>query len=339
VLVGGLGESGHARLALDGLTVLDDGVRDDEGHTSVVLLKILEANLKVKLTGTGNDVLTGVGGEGQDARIGLGQTLEAFDKLGQVLSVLDLDGALHDGGDGELHDLEVVGGLVGGEGTGLEQELIDTNQADNVTSRHVVNGLDPATHHEDGALDGLNEEILLLARGVIGTLDADLETGADGTGEDTTEGVETALIGGGHHLGDVQHEGTLGIAVTDTNGGSIVGGTLVQSLSTVPLGSLGGRQMQDHHLQEGVSGGQEGTHDSLEQLLALLLAVLGAELELKLVEEVGDLVVLEVHDSVEDLEDGIQDELVESTLKLLALVGAVLGPLLGLGVEVVVALV
>ena len=120
-------------LACDGLTVRDDGVGDAEGNTGVILLEILQANLQVQLTGTGNDVLTGLGDEGQDARIRLGQTLKTFDELGQILGVLDLDGTLHDRGDGELHDLQVVGGLAGGEGTRLEQELINTDQTDNVT--------------------------------------------------------------------------------------------------------------------------------------------------------------------------------------------------------------
>ncbi|CAH0021957.1 unnamed protein product [Clonostachys rhizophaga] len=324
VLVGGLGKSSNARLALDSFTVLDDGVGDDQRDTGVVFLKILQANLEMQLTGTSNDVLTGLGGVGKDARVRLGETLETFDQLREILGVLDLDGALHDGGDGELHDLEVVGSLRGGKSTRLEQELVDTDETDNVSGWHVVNGVDLATHHQDGTLNSLDEEIILLARGVVGTLDADLETGADGTGEDTTEGVESTLIGSGHHLGDVKHEGTLGVAVTDTNGGLVVKRTLVQSLSTVLLGSDGRRKVEDHHLQKG--------------LLALLLAVVSRDLELELVQKSGDLVVLEVHDGGEDLEDGVQDELVESTLKLLALVGTRLGPLLGVGVEVVVAL-
>ena len=73
-------------------------------------------------------------------------------------------------------------------------------------------------------------------------------------------------------------------------------------------------------------------------MLALLLAVISVQLEVELLKKSSDLIVLEVHDGVEDLEDGVQDELVEGTLKGLALVGASLGPLLGLGVEVVVAL-
>ena len=157
VLVGRLGKRGDAGLGLDGLTVLHDRVGDDERNASVVLLEILQANLQVKLTSTGDDVLTRIGSVSQDARVGLGETLETFDKLGEILSVLDLDGPLDDRGYRELHDLEVVGGVDGGEGTGLEQELINTNETDNVTGRHVINGLDLATHHEDGTLDSLDE--------------------------------------------------------------------------------------------------------------------------------------------------------------------------------------
>ncbi|TLD26845.1 hypothetical protein PspLS_04985 [Pyricularia sp. CBS 133598] len=338
VLVGRLGQSSHARLASNGLTVLDDRVRDNQGNTGVVLLKILQANLQVQLTGTSDDVLTRLVGHGQDARVGLGQTLKTLNELGQILGVLDLDTLLHDGGDGELHDLEVVGGLVGGKGTRLEQELVDTDQTNNVTGRHVVDGLDLATHHEDGTLDGLDEKVLLLAGGVVGALDTDLQTGTDGTGEDTTEGVETTLVGGRHHLGDVKHERTLGVTVTDGDGSSVIRRTLVQGLDTVPLGGNGRGKVENHHLQQGVGSGQESTHDSLEQLLALLLLVLGGELELKLGKELVDLVPLEVHDGLEDAEDGVQDELVEGTLELLALVLRLGGPLLGGGVEVVVAL-
>lgn len=45
----------------------------------------------------------------------LAETLETLDKLGEILGILDLDGTLDDRRDGELHNLEVVGSLVGGE--------------------------------------------------------------------------------------------------------------------------------------------------------------------------------------------------------------------------------
>lgn len=333
VLVGRLGERSHAGLGGNSLTVGDDRVGDTEGNTSVVLLKILQANLKVQLTSTSNDVLTRLGDESQDTRVRLGQTLETFDQLGQILGVLDLDGTLDDGGDGELHDLEVVGSLGGGEGTRLEQELVNTNQTDDVTRRNILNGLDEATHHQDRTLDVLDEEVLLLARGVVRTLDADLQTRADSTRVDTTESVETTLVRGGNHLGDVKHERSLGVTVTDTKGALVVLGTLVQSLHTVLLGGDGRRKVDTDHLQHGIGGRQELAHDDLKESLAFEVLLVVGKLNLELLDESVDLITLVVVDGGEDLEDGVQDELVERTLTTLGGVG----PLLGLGVEVVVA--
>jgi hypothetical protein len=338
VLVGRLGQGSNAGLGSDGLTVLDDRVGDTERNTGVVLLEILQANLQVQLTGTGDDVLSRVGDVGQDAGVGLGEALETFDKLRQILGVLDFDGSLDDGRHRELHDLQVVGGLVGGESTRLEQELINTDQTENVTGGNILNRLDETAHHENGTLNSLDEHVFLLSGDEVGALNADLETRLAGSGEDTTEGVETTLIGCRHHLGDVQHEGTLGIAVADGDGVDIVMRTLVESLHTVLLGSDGRRKVENHHLQKGVSGREELPHHNLEELLALEGLLVAGELDLKLLEKDWDLLGLEVHDGVEDPEDGVQNELVESTLEGLSVVCADLGPLLGLGVEVAVAL-
>lgn len=334
VLVGRLGEGSHARLGGDSLTVGDDRVGDTERDTGVVLLEILQANLQVQFTGTGDDVLTRLGDVSQDTRVGLGETLETFDQLGQVLGIPDLDGTLDDGGDGELHDLEVVGSLGGGEGTRLEQELVNTNQTDDVTGGDILDGLDETTHHQNGTLDVLDEEVLLLAREVVGTLDADLQTGADGTGVDTTKGVETTLVGSGHHLGDVQHERSLGVTVTDTQSALVVLRTLVQSLGTVALGGDGRGQVDTDHLQHGVRGRQELAHDDLEESLTLEILLVVGQLDVELLDEGADLLTLVVVDSREDLEDGVQDELVEGTLNTVLRGG---GPLLGLGVEVVLS--
>jgi hypothetical protein len=254
VLVGGFGQGSHAGLATDSLTVLGNGVRDTEGNTSVVFLKILQANFQVKFTSTGNDVLTGLVDGDLDTRVGLGETLKTFDKLGQIVGVLDLDGTTHDRRDRELHDLQVVGSLRGGKGTRLEQELVNTDETDDVTGGDILNGLNETTHHENGTLDSLDGQVLLLTRSVVRTLDTDLKTGLDGTGEDTTESEETTLIGSGHHLGDVKHERTLGVTVTDGNASFIIGRTLVQGLGTVLLSSDGGRKVENHHLHESVSG-------------------------------------------------------------------------------------
>ena len=66
VLVGRLGEAGLAGLGLAGLTEGDNGVRDLHLGSHEIVLKILEANLKVKLAGRGDDVLAGLFGVAQN---------------------------------------------------------------------------------------------------------------------------------------------------------------------------------------------------------------------------------------------------------------------------------
>lgn len=96
--------------------------------------------------------------------------------------------------------------------------------------------------------------------------------------------------------------------------------------------------MENHHLQKGVGSWEKLAHNDLKKLLALEILLGGGELDLQLLEQGWDFILLEVHDGIEDAEDGVQDELVEGTLKGLTLVRTDLGPLLGLGVEVAVAL-
>jgi hypothetical protein len=99
VLVLRLGESGHRRFGGNTLTVSDDGVGDLEGYTGVVLYEILQANFEVELSGTSNDVLSGLGDPSLDTGVGLGETLESFDELGEIVGVLDFDSDLNDRGD------------------------------------------------------------------------------------------------------------------------------------------------------------------------------------------------------------------------------------------------
>lgn len=186
----------------------------------MVLNEILEANLEVELSGAGDNVLSSLGDPGLNARVGLGETLESFDELGQIVGILDLDGDLDDGRDTgrdernsrqsrarsgarpqhsrELHDLHVVSSLRGGESSRLEQELIDTDETDNVSGGAVLERVDLASHHEHGALNRLDKEVVLLAGDVVGALDANLGSSLDGTSEDTAESVEATLVGSGN---------------------------------------------------------------------------------------------------------------------------------------------
>ena len=281
----------------------------------------------MEFTSAGDDVLTGLGDPGLDTWVRFSETLETFDEFGEISGVLDLNSDLDDGRDGELHDLHVVCRLGSGEGTTLEQELIDTDETNDVTGGAVFKSLDSATHHENGTLDGLDKQVILLSRDIIGALDTDFGASTNGTGEDTSEGVETTLIGGGHHLGDVQDQRSLRVAVTDADGGFIVHGTLVEGLNTIALSGSGRGKVDNDHLQEGVAGRQELPHDDLQEGLTLELPLIGEKLDIELLEHASNLVFLEVHDGIEDLEDGVQDEAVECTVESLAVNGPPVGGL------------
>jgi len=291
----------------------------------------------MKLTSTSDDVFTGLGGPGLDTLVRFGEAFETFNEFGEIGRVLDLDGDPDDRGDGELHDLHVMGSLGSGEGTALEQELIDTDKTDNVTGRTVFEGLDRRTHHEDGTLDRLDKQVILLSRNVVGTLNTDLEASTDGTREDASKCIETSLVGCGDHLGDVHDQRSLWVTVTDPDGGLIVHWTLVEGLNTVALSGGRGGKVYDNHLQEGVTGGQELPHDDLQKVLTLEFLLFGGKLDVKLLEHTKDVVLLGVHDGIEYLEDGVQDEGVESAVEGFSTFnGAVCGPLLRGRVEVVV---
>ncbi len=93
-----------------------------------------------------------------------------------------------------------MGNLRCGDGSSLDEELIDTNETADVTARNIFDGLGVTTHHENRALNALQVQIVLLSMHVVGTHDADLLTSSYCTGEDTTESIETSFVRGGNHL-------------------------------------------------------------------------------------------------------------------------------------------
>ena len=96
-------------------------------------------------------------------------------------------------------------------------------------------------------------------------------------------------------------------------------------------------KVDDDHLQEGVTGGQELPHDDLQKVLAFEILLIGGKLYIELLKHTEDAILLGVRDGVEDLKDGVQDEGVEGTIEVLATVdGALGGPLLCGRVEIIV---
>ena len=71
-----------------------------------------------------------------------------FHKLGQIGGVLGLDGHSDDGGHGELHHFHVVGLLEGGDGAGLDEELVHADETADVAAGDILDGLDVPEQNE-----------------------------------------------------------------------------------------------------------------------------------------------------------------------------------------------
>jgi len=206
--------------------------------------------------------------------------------------------------------------LVVGDGTLLGEVLIDTDETDGVTARHIRDGLDLTGHHEDGSLDVLDGEIGLGAGLVVGSHNSDFLASGDGTGEDTAESEEATTILSGDHLGDEDHKGTLLVALFDGLTAGIGDGTLVKVSSSVLLGSLGGGELHDDHLEEGLSGVNPLLANDLHEILTATLLLFGVEVDVEFIKHVEDLFEFGVHASTDQVNDGGHEELAESTGEL-----------------------
>merc|ERR1719454_619476 len=261
----------------DSLSVGNHGVGLLQGNTGVVLLQILEADLKMKLTSSSNDVLSRLLNHALHHGIGLGQTLQTFDQLGQISRVLGLDSNPDNRGDRELHLLHVVSLLEGGDGASLDEELINTDQATDVASRHVLNGFDTPAHHENGPLDGLLVQVGLLSGDKVGSHNPCLLSSGHLTREDTPESIESALIGCWHHLRHIHHQWSLRVTVLDAHAGGVVMRSLIEQLSPVLLCSDRGGEVDDNHLEHRITSRQPVPHHTLHQGLSFQLLLLCLE--------------------------------------------------------------
>mmetsp|Transcript_25409 Transcript_25409/g.43424 ORF Transcript_25409/g.43424 Transcript_25409/m.43424 type:complete len:875 (-) Transcript_25409:33-2657(-) len=340
VLVGRLGHAGARRLGGDRLAVRHDGVGDDDRRAvHEVLREVLEADLNVQLAAARDDVLARLLHGALHERVGLGEALEALDELGQVVGVLRRDGDAHDGRHRVLHrdDGVRLGRLGVGDGALLHEVLVDADQRARVARGDGVDGLGLAAHHEDGALDILDEEVLLLALHVVGAHDLDLGAGAHRAGEDAAEGEEAALVGRRDELRDVHHQRTVRVAVADGVAVDVVRRAGVEGVRAVLLRHHRRRQVLHKHLEERVVGREPLLHAALQERLLAKLEVLLGQRDANGAEHLRDGVVILIHAVLEDLGDGREAEHAVRALEAgRRLVGVEL-PLLLLGGEVVVA--
>jgi hypothetical protein len=334
VLVGGLGKTNLVGGGGDGLTVGYDWIGGNNFHSwAVFLLKIVQANFQMQLTSSSNDVLSRFVEGTLYHRIGLGKTLKSFYELGEIVGVFGFYGNTDDRRHGKLHYTDVVGFLAVGDGSGLQEVLINTDQTNGVSARNIFNRFDVTTHHQNGTLDVLDEQIGFLSGNVVRSHNSDLGSGLDSSGEDTSEGIESTLVAGGYHLGDVKHQRSIRIAVSDGVGASIIHRSFIQVLNTILLRNYGRRQVVDNHVKESLGGWQPFPHYSLEKRLGIEILLVVGEFNAQRFNHLNVFILLTVHDGVEQLVDRLEDKLDETSF---AASNGGLRPFSGLRVEIVV---
>ena len=129
-----------------------------------------------------------------DHRIRFGQSFKTFDELGQISGVLALNSDTDDGGNREFHLFHVVSSLKGRKSSSFDEVLIDSDETDQVSAWNIIDSFDVTSHHKNGTLDLFVVEILFGAGLVVGSHNSDLLAGGNGSGEDTSESVESTLV-------------------------------------------------------------------------------------------------------------------------------------------------
>merc|ERR1719471_499330 len=95
---------------------------------------------------------------------------------------------------------ERSGVFVSGNSTTFQNVLVNTNQTNHVSARTVSQLFDVSSHHKKGSLNLLDVQISLLSELVVRSVNSDGLTGADGSGEHSSEGNESSFFSGWNHL-------------------------------------------------------------------------------------------------------------------------------------------
>ena len=322
----------------DGFLVGNDWVSLLKVALGILLNKIFKADLKMELTATGNNVFTGFLSVAEDEWVRLGEFLKSLNKFWEIGGVFDINGDSNNWGDRVFHDSNVVSIFLGGNGTLLEEILIDTNKSDGVTAWDIWDSLDFTSHHDDGSLDVLNVQILFGSGNVVWSLDSDFLSGGNGTGENSTESVESTFIVGWDHLGDENTKWAIFITVHDRLTGCVSDWTFIKISSSIFLGLDWGWKLEDDHFKKSLSGVDPLLENVLHEMFTLKLSLFGLEGDLKVNEHLVDLLHFSVHGSSAKSDDWLHHEGNESSLKRTSIIGfGVVLPFLGFGIEEVIS--
>ena len=291
----------------------------------------------MELSATSDNVLTRLSGLSEDEWIRLGKLSKTLNELWKISSGFDLDGDTHDWGDGVSHDLDAMGIFVGREGSLLDEELIDSDKTDGVTTWDVRDSLDLTSHHENSSLDVLDVEVGLASWLVVWSHNSDLLSGGDGTREDTSESVESTLIVGWDHLGDEDHEWTVLVTLGDGLSAWILNWSFVKVSSSVLLGLDWGWELHNDHLKKSLSSVNPLLVDVLEKSLSFEGLLISLEVDIERLKHFPDLIHVSIHNVSAKLDDWLHDELDEASWEGLSFGTGIVGlELLLLWVEVVV---
>mmetsp|Transcript_27826 Transcript_27826/g.59503 ORF Transcript_27826/g.59503 Transcript_27826/m.59503 type:complete len:311 (+) Transcript_27826:1271-2203(+) len=215
-----------------------------------------------------------------------------------------------------------MGIISSGDGSRLQQILVDTHQGAGISGRDIGYLFGVFTHHDDSALNVLYPKFRLLSSNIVRSHDANLLSSCDLSREHSTECVETTLVRCRNHFRDVHtHRSTIRrVAMADSRCGLIIHWTIVKTVNTVSLGFDRRRKVQNNHFQNSVTGREPLLHNTLQQLLASVLFFLSLEFNTNSLQHFLDLSVFFSHDSFEQSGNGRCDKLAESTLEGTSLV-------------------
>lgn len=134
-----------------------------------------------------------------------------------------------------------MGVIVSGDGSGFDEELIDTDKTNSISARYIRDIFNGSTHHKNGSLNGFNVEIIFFTSNIVGSHDSNFFSGFDGTREDSSESEKSRFISGRDHFRDIHHK--YSIRITSFHGFTsfIINRSFIKIFSSISLSFSRGR--------------------------------------------------------------------------------------------------